>query len=394
MSEEFVMSKGKDPFNILKGRERNAEWVQTYFNQYIVPHMEAEKIPAIHIRDIHYTLQGKGLIRPNGKPYLNDEQSWDFMVNSMRDARLLQLVPYEKIRDNKNKFVDQIKFRDHEDINMNIENAAGRLSYEGLIDSAKAQFINMFCKSLYQDYYVEFWTEKTLPILEQVSQKYAIMSNLVEGEGEISLTQINDLCKRALEYKRPVRIGYLGDFDVVGLNLARSFSRKLEYFVRTYSEYEDLEIKVQRLMILPDQVRDFDLPLKPMKVGKKQAYETRKEKFYEQYGLVGAVELNTLHVDHSQYFRQTLENFVRQYYDHTPYESVRRMEKSIMDKVDSLIRENIEEFEIAELDWSDIKDLYDPDSIVYSKDIEENDEDWLYDSTRSPEEQKPFYENI
>ena len=399
MSDEYVMSKTKDPFALLDSpaRNKNAEWVQKYFNELIIPHMQKENIESIHVRDIHYTLQGFSLVRPNGDPYLNDAKSWDFLVNSMRDARFLRLVPFEMIRDNKNVLTNNIKTYGHDDIDINIESANNSLTYEGILDGAKDQFSSLFNKALYQDYYVEFWTEKSLPILEQVAYKYRIMVNLVEGEGEISLTQINDLCNRVLSYGKPVRIGYLGDFDVIGLNLARAFSRKLEYFIREYSEYMDLDIKVKRLMILPDQVREFDLPLTPMKdqTGKKKTgYTTRKLKFYEDHGLRGAVELNTLHVNHSNYFRDTLEKFVTQYYDIVPNIKADEQQDFINSKVDSLLRDNIEEFSLEEINWDEVKDLYNPDDIKYTKTITENAEDWLFDSKRSSEEQADYYDLV
>ena len=48
MSENLVMSKGKDPFALYSssGRKKNAEWVQKYFNELIIPHMDKEKIIA------------------------------------------------------------------------------------------------------------------------------------------------------------------------------------------------------------------------------------------------------------------------------------------------------------------------------------------------------------
>lgn len=393
---DFVMSDSKDPFNLTAGRVRNAEWVKKYFEELIIPHLEAEKIPNIHIRDIHYVLQGENLNRPNGKEYLNDSQSWNFLVDSMRDARLLRLVPYEKIRDNKNRASINIRTGDHESLEGNIENANDKLTYEGVLESSKSQFGLMMNRALFQNYWIEFWTEKTLPILEQVATAYGLLTNLVEGEGEMSLTQIFDLCNRAVIYNRPIRIGYLGDFDVIGINLARSFSRKLEYIIRTYEEFNDLDIRVQRLMLLPDQVREYDLPLQPMKTstGKKKGYETRKEKFYEEHGLIGAVELNTIHVKQSTYFRKVLTDFILQYYDSEPNNSARRMQESITKKADELLHEQIGEFELEDMDWSTLEELYKPDEIEYTKDVEEIDDEWLFDSKRTPEDQRPYYEEV
>ena len=392
MSKKLILSPSRDPFNITPGREKNAQWCVGNFNQYIIPFLEKEKITQIHIRDIHYILQGlePSLIKPTGDLYINDTKSWNFLVDSIRDARYLNLLDYNKIRDNKNKIVINIRKDDHKDLDYRIRWLTNDL-YDiknSFITRSQFRFKDLFNLAKQQPFYIEVWTEKTLPILEQITEKYKIITNIVIGEGEISLTQVKKLVNRVLDYNKPIRIGYIGDMDVVGLNLAKSFTRKLEFFCRKHPE---LDIKVTRLMLLPDQVKKLNLPLKPMKISKNKGYETRKKNFYEKYDLNGAVEVNTLHSLHSDYFRKILENFIKTFYDPEIQEQYENYEKIMLKYIKNKLKSELPDFEGINIDLEELKFLYNPQKIKSGFSQDYSTFNWLFDSQRSIEEQFDYY---
>ena len=55
----------------------------------------------VHLRAFHYRLIGSA-VRPDGKPYINDESNWDFVQKAAKAARWLGYVPFDRIRDERN----------------------------------------------------------------------------------------------------------------------------------------------------------------------------------------------------------------------------------------------------------------------------------------------------
>src|SRR5208337_2481504 len=58
----------------------------------------------IHLRGCHYAIMSLGgVVRPDGKPYLNNEESWTFLQErASKAARWLGYVPFEAIADARN----------------------------------------------------------------------------------------------------------------------------------------------------------------------------------------------------------------------------------------------------------------------------------------------------
>jgi hypothetical protein len=87
--------------------------------------------------------------------------------------------------------------------------------------------------------------------------------------GDISNTMVHTMAKSGVEDGRPLVVLYFADSDPSGWNMAIVTSRKLQAFKA--SLYGDLEFQVHRVGLTPDQVREYDLPVTPLKESERRA---------------------------------------------------------------------------------------------------------------------------
>jgi putative DNA primase/helicase len=95
----IAMSYSSDPFYVMPYRQAAAEWFAALWREH------CQGRPQMHIRGIHYLLIS--LANPpndprRGKPYTNTDRCHSDLCNASRDARLLRLVPFERIVDERN----------------------------------------------------------------------------------------------------------------------------------------------------------------------------------------------------------------------------------------------------------------------------------------------------
>src|SRR6185295_15672471 len=87
---------------------------------------------------------------------------------------------------------------------------------------------------------------------------------LVTGVGELSHTHCNRLVKRVTMHRRKTRIPYIADFDPAGDGMPVSIARKIEHILRR-DGHEDLDIRLDSLVLTAEQVRRYGLPRIPIK---------------------------------------------------------------------------------------------------------------------------------
>jgi hypothetical protein len=192
------------------------------------------------------------------------------------------------------------------------------------------------------------------------------------GEGETSITQVYRIINRIKEAGKPVRIAYIADCDVVGSNMSKAMSRKMEFIIKQL-KVEDFDVKLTHLMLTPAQVNQYGLPTIPMKVSKSGAYETRKDEWMEARGLEGAVEINSFHALHPNEFKAILAKFITSYFDSDIRSKVRDFNKDQSEYIKDLISEDedinslLEKFltkltdAIDDIDWDEQESRYDSD---------------------------------
>ena len=104
-------------------------------------------------------------------------------------------------------------------------------------------------------------------MLEPIADQYD--TDLYLPTGEISDTQIWMMARDGAQDGRPMVVLYFADCDPSGWQMAISVSRKLQAFKDL--EFGDLELKVYRVALVPDQVREYGLPSTPLKESEKRA---------------------------------------------------------------------------------------------------------------------------
>lgn len=317
IKDMVALSQGNDPFWMTPGKVLKAQWAFHIMESIVKPHILRIGETDIHLRDIHYILTGMSQLTWNGSEvYQNTEAHWDDVIKGFANARYLDLVDPELIKDNKNKHEIRTKYRPDSGIISRVKYGKGDLTNKGVLDLFISWFSGLKNWQNHMPVHIELWAEKDLALLDQIAEKYDV--NTVTGEGEISITQVYQIINRIKKAGKPVRIGYVSDCDVVGSNMSKAMARKMEFIIHSLEE-SDFDVKLTHLMLTPTQVNQYGLPTIPMKAAKpdskSKSYETRKDEWMKSRGLPGAVEINSFHALYPDNFRNILENFILSYFD-------------------------------------------------------------------------------
>jgi hypothetical protein len=392
IDDVVAMSPGNDPFWQTPGKMLKAIWASHIMKNVIKPHLKRINIgiPAsrrtkdIHLRDIHYILTGMNYKTWDGSEiYQNTTAHWSDLITAFANARYLDLVDPALIRDNKNRCDERIDYRSDYDFGPRIEAGKKDLNKEEVLDIFLSWFDGLKNWHNHMPVHIEIWAEKDLALLEQVAKRYKI--NTVIGEGETSITQVYRIINRIKKADKPIRIAYIADCDVVGSNMSKAMSRKMEFIIQQL-KIDDYDVKLTHLMLTPAQVSQYNLPTIPMKVSKSGAYETRKDEWMESRGLEGAVEINSFHALHPDEFRRILVKFITSYFDSDIKSKIHEFNDDQSENIKELISndENINnllgEFltalnsAIDDIDWDEKENDYDAEFEAMLVDHDENHE--------------------
>ena len=144
-----------------------------------------------------------------------------------------------------------------------------------------------------QPEYIEVWVEKEAlaRLFEQIANKHNIYS--CPTRGYPSYSYVKKAVERFTEIDKPITILYFGDFDPTGINIAENLIERFRKYGRDVLEYiEPEDIRLERVALNSDQIRQYDLPPAPAK-----KTDTRDEKFVETTGSDDVVELDALEPD-------------------------------------------------------------------------------------------------
>jgi hypothetical protein len=297
----IALSAGNDPFCIAPFRVKAAEWFAALWQEH------CQHRGTMHNRGIHYLLIS--LVNPprdknNVKTYVNTRQCFAELGNASRDARLLGLVPYDRIVDERNDAPVEhlpnyaetdgpasVAISD-EPVELDIElldtidDAAPALIDEpirplrvlGLTDPP--DLIEMPAEIEAPDapdvdievdidvgvslrppgvtppwFHIELWCEKTTmnSILLAIAQERGL--NVITGPGFQSLTGAWRLIERAKRSGRPVRILYISDFDKAGQHMPVAVARQIEFIIRRYNL--DLDIQLIPVALTYEQCIEY-----------------------------------------------------------------------------------------------------------------------------------------
>jgi hypothetical protein len=96
VADLLALTPQRDPFYIMPVQRREAEWFSDVFRRFQRPHL--------YLRGLHYilvTLPGE-VLKPDGTPYVNNDQCWNWLTSASTAARYLGLVAPDELEDHRN----------------------------------------------------------------------------------------------------------------------------------------------------------------------------------------------------------------------------------------------------------------------------------------------------
>jgi hypothetical protein len=337
----MVLDKQNDPFWIVPGRAKDAEWAAQLWTEFKMP-------SGGHGRGLHYRIVSQKepvLMRGGDMPYLNTRRCWKMLLMALRDARYLGLLDADEFVDRRNaepmvRIRGEGRSADHGvsgdtldgDFDIEVPSEWSMPEMPELPEMPDLPEARLGLPKQEQPQ-LELWIEKSTmdSVLDPIAARYGVTT--VIGTGETSTTRCNQVIARAeTDYGgRPVRILYISDFDPGGLSMPVAASRKIEFFVRNRNP--DLDIQVERVALTVEQCRRWDLPRMPIKESEK-----RKDKFEERYGR-GATELDALEALHPGVLADIVENAILRFRDQTIDRRTEKAAAPIRQKLDEATAE-------------------------------------------------------
>ena len=297
-----VLSPNNDPYTAWR-RSRDAECFARLFDRFVAPGAKR------HLRGLFYRcVSSKDVIEwPNGKALVNDRKNWLSFQKASKAARWLGFVAFDRIIDARND-EPKIYVPEHEPITTGIyagETECGIPTEAG--DVIPRIFIFGFRGR--QTHRIIFYGEKTslAEILDPIARQIGAEMVLVTGES--SDTRLAEAMARASKDGRPAALLYFADFDPSGHQMSISVARKVQALIDF--KYPALNIKVYRVALTVEQVREWDLPSKPLSANEKRAAKWRQSFGHEQTEIDAAIELRP------DALRDVIVEAIQPFYDDT-----------------------------------------------------------------------------
>jgi len=296
-----VLDDESDPYRQdTPARRRDAWW----FAEQVA---NASPYGTIHLRSLHYRLLGVRL--PDGTPYLNTDKIWEWLGHASTAARWLGYVPFARIHDERND-PPIIHSEDFTKSNSNIgigDVHGGSFTVQPASLLGSPPWVSTWVPTPQQPFRLIFIGEKSSMYPELAPVAEQVKGELILTTGEPSITLVVDLAKRAADDGRPAVVLYFADFDPAGWQMPVSVARKLQALCDR--RHPDLEISVYRAALKLNQVRQFDLPSKPLKNTECRADRWKAEFNREQ------TELDALLALHPGTLRRIAEGATKPFFD-------------------------------------------------------------------------------
>jgi hypothetical protein len=345
------LSPQNDPVYLQPANIEKAEWFAELWRE--------EGRPEFHARGFFYELLGQGYERPNGKPVENSAGAWTAVQKGAKWARVLGLIPAEKVTDEKNPDPDvtvtpetttpldeqrsrswrrlwpdapvgydapkipsgfnwRLAELEHETAEEVLDHVAERLANE-LFRGVE------YRAALQQPYYIEVWAEKGGLLPEDLLREYNATIRPAGG-GEVSLSMCSDAVRRAARREQNLVIIHVTDYDPKGADMPKSAARKVELEAAAAG----VDAHLHHAALTGEQVERYGLPGEPGKTPQgngsgAKAYNAHKELFREAEGGY-PVEVNAFAGREPEEFRRELERYLEPYHDDT---LARRLEDAV-----------------------------------------------------------------
>jgi hypothetical protein len=307
----LALARKNDPFYCgCESQKRDADWFLTIWERFSFD-------SGVHLRRIHYRVisDKQPVLLPDGMPYTNSLECWNYLGDASKAARYLGLVDPAAFVDRRNP--DPLIFAGSRDepVPESFITATPEWSLPGIEIRLEAQLdmpgpvvIGYDYELADQRYHLGLWIEKSTmhDVLEPLCRRFGM--DLIPGVGFQSITSVVTMLRaRAAVHRKPVRIFYIADFDPAGERMPVAVARQIEFWIGKYAP--DIEIKLTALVLTREQVIYYRLPRIPIKES-----DLRRKGFEDRHG-EGAVELDALEAMYPGELARIVSEAVEPYFD-------------------------------------------------------------------------------
>lgn len=179
-------------------------------------------------------------------------------------------------------------------------------SIDEMLDSASASYRRALWDN--QDAYVEVWLEKDAlaGVVDRVTSAFDVP--LMVSRGFASLSFLYEAAESIADQDKPAYLYYFGDHDPSGVVIDRKISETLRELA------PESEIHFERVAVLEDQIREYNLPTRPTK-----ASDSRSRNFEGESVEVDAIPPGLL--------REMVRDCIVQHVDPRAHEAMKFAEK-------------------------------------------------------------------
>lgn len=293
-----VLSPQVDPYTrCTPARTRDAEWLAHWFDE-LFPEGRT------HLRGLHYRLIGQAVL-PSGEEYTNTHELWLWLQDIGSAARHLGLIDGKRLIDARND-PPTIYTPEFEAARRTVSSGGISITLPDADDLDPQPFLRGVIAR--QAWRLCIVGEKSSvgDIARDLAEEYD--ATIALPNGEISLTQAEELAAAAVADGRPLAIFYISDCDPSGHQMPISLMRKFQAF--TDGPYPTFKARVHRVGLTPDQVREWGLPSTPLKPTELRAAKWKERMGVEQTEIDAAIALRPTEL------RAALRDALDCYFDH------------------------------------------------------------------------------
>lgn len=254
-----VLASQNDPFRLdTPARHRDGAWLSDIADRLDL------RDRTIHLRGLHYSALSLEAVKPNGEPYQNIDADWLWISgDAAKAARFLGYIGFDQINDQRNS---PPVIREYEPPDPGAY-LSTELGIEIPRDITPTLYTEDFRGS--QPVKLVMFGEKSslADVLLPLAEEYE--ADVYLPTGEISDTLLHRMAQVSADDGRPMVVLTFSDCDPAGWQMPISIARKLQAFRELIPEMP--EFQVHRIALVPDQVRDLNLPSTPLKSTERRA---------------------------------------------------------------------------------------------------------------------------
>jgi hypothetical protein len=287
LADLTVLSPQADPYRFdTKAGHRDGRWFAEQVERFLPGG------GTIHLRGQHYRISAPGtILKPDGKPYINDGDNWAFLEKASKAARWLLYLPFERITDARNgkpMLFSKGRWQVGDSV-LSLEASFEPVEVPELSLADVPSIYTVGGRSHEQPFQIVFYGEKSslAPVLESVAQE--VSGDILLPTGEASDTMVFSMVQRAAADSRPLVVLYFSDFDPSGWQMSISVARKIQALRDL--KFPDLQAQVYHVALTLDQALALNLPSTPLKESELRGDRWREIWGHEQTEIDAAIAL-------------------------------------------------------------------------------------------------------